>query len=64
MENVLYLGGLRRETQYQFVYPKHLNPVTETWQDYPVASVDSVYHQVSRLLSGWSRLDRWEHYKE
>ena len=50
MENVLYLEGLRRETQYQFVFPKRLILLLKLGKTIPLPSVDRVYHQVSLLL--------------
>ena len=43
-------GGSEKGNTIPVRIPEAFDPVTETWQDYPAASVDRVYHQVSLLL--------------
>ena len=50
MANVLYLEDLRSANTMPVYIPEIFDPITETWQALPAASVPRVYHQVSLLL--------------
>ena len=54
-------GGSEKGNNIPVRIPEMFDPVTETWQSLPTATVNRVYHQVSFFVSRWTCLDSRKH---